>query len=134
MNAPARDPLITVGPLKALAAGLPEGRSLATQSELSAGSYSLTIERSDACVGCKLVRDSKAQTMNTVANEADLTIELAGEVEAATVASLVIALTSEICDRTDTEPFPIDLPGTTTLCRRLLEMGHYMVLLGASER
>jgi GNAT superfamily N-acetyltransferase len=65
----------------------------------------------------------------TTVNEADLTIGLAGEVEAAG-ASLVIALTSEICDRTDTERFPIDLPGTTTLCRRLLEMGHYTVLLG----
>jgi hypothetical protein len=58
------------------------------------------------------------------------TITQAGEADAETIAALAIALTGEICERSGAEPFLIDLPGTTALCRRLVEKGHYTVLLG----
>ena len=53
--------------------------------------------------------------------------------DASTVARLVKALTDEIIERTKTRHFNVDLAASTALCRRLIEQGHYRVLLAVEQ-
>ena len=62
-----------------------------------------------------------------------LKIRLAVPADAAVVASLAMALTDEIVERTGMPHFNADLAGSTTLARRLLSEGKYTALLGFPE-
>ena len=53
--------------------------------------------------------------------------------DAAIAGQLVFELTQEICERTHTQHFDIDLPGTIERCRDLLAKGHYSVILGYAD-
>lgn len=50
--------------------------------------------------------------------------------DAIVVARLVEALTTEICNRTNSQHFDIDLEGTTRRCKDFLENGYYSAILG----
>lgn len=45
------------------------------------------------------------------------------------IASLVVQLTEEICQRTDAQHFDIDFAGTIQRCEALLSAGHYAAIL-----
>jgi GNAT superfamily N-acetyltransferase len=49
------------------------------------------------------------------------------------IGSLVVQLTQEICERTQTQHFIIDLHGTVQRCEELLSAGHYAAIIGWSE-
>jgi len=49
------------------------------------------------------------------------------------IGSLVVKLTNEICELTNTQHFDIDLNGTIQRCRELLTEGHYAAIIGFSE-
>lgn len=49
------------------------------------------------------------------------------------IGSLVVKLTSEICELTNTQHFDIDLNGTVQRCRELLTEGHYAAIIGFNE-
>jgi GNAT superfamily N-acetyltransferase len=63
-----------------------------------------------------------------------ITITQATPLDAPVVASLILDLTGEICDRLgDPSQFDNDLPKTTALCARWIEQGIYTVLLAHGE-
>ncbi len=49
------------------------------------------------------------------------------------IASLVVALTTEICELTNTQHFDIDLNGTIKRCHELISDGHYSAIIGVCE-
>jgi len=49
------------------------------------------------------------------------------------IGSFVVAITTEICERTNTKHFDIDLSTTVQRCRELLNNGHYAVIIGFKE-
>ena len=53
--------------------------------------------------------------------------------QAKLVATLVFALTEEICERTNSKHFGIDLAGTIQRCDELMSQGHYEAILGWSQ-
>jgi GNAT superfamily N-acetyltransferase len=59
----------------------------------------------------------------------ELSIVTATADDAPHIARLVKALTDEICERTGTRYFNVDLTASTQLCRRLIKQGSYRVLL-----
>lgn len=46
------------------------------------------------------------------------------------IGSLVVDLTTEICELTKTQHFDIDLNGTIQRCRELIQDGHYSAIIG----
>jgi GNAT superfamily N-acetyltransferase len=52
---------------------------------------------------------------------------------AAIIGSLVVQLTQEICELTQTQHFNIDLQNTIQRCEELLSAGHYAAIIGWSE-
>jgi GNAT superfamily N-acetyltransferase len=52
---------------------------------------------------------------------------------AAIIGSLVVQLTQEICEGTQTQHFTIDLQGTVARCEELLSAGHYAAIMGWLE-
>ena len=63
----------------------------------------------------------------------EISIVAATADDAPTVAELVQALTDEIMQRTEKLHFNVDLAASTTLCQRLIEQGHYRVLLAVEQ-
>lgn len=51
--------------------------------------------------------------------------------ESEIIGSLVVALTTEICELTNTKHFDIDLNGTIERCNELMSEGHYAAIIGA---
>ncbi len=49
------------------------------------------------------------------------------------IGSLVVELTTEICELTDAQHFDIDLKGTIERCHDLIRDGHYSAIIGTSE-
>ena len=49
------------------------------------------------------------------------------------IGSLVTKLTDEICARTNSNPFDIDINGTIARCAGLMRQGHYGAVIGFSE-
>lgn len=50
------------------------------------------------------------------------------------IGSLVVQLTQQICERTHTQHFDIDLAGTIRRCGELLSVGHYAAIIGWSDK
>jgi GNAT superfamily N-acetyltransferase len=63
----------------------------------------------------------------------EISITEATAEDAPTVARLVKALTDEICQRSAAH-FDVDLVVSTALCRKLIEQGHYRVLLAIEQQ
>jgi len=63
-----------------------------------------------------------------------ITFSQASEAESSIIANLVIELTKEICDRTKTKHFDINLAATTKRCKELLFAGHYAAIVGWSDK
>ncbi len=57
---------------------------------------------------------------------------LATPTHADIIGSLVIQLTQEICERTNSQHFDINLEGTVRRCEALLAAGHYAAIIGWS--
>ncbi|SIS79010.1 GNAT family N-acetyltransferase [Neptunomonas antarctica] len=49
------------------------------------------------------------------------------------IGSLVVELTTEICELTNTKHFDIDLNGTIQRCNELISDGHYAAIIGVYE-
>ncbi len=49
------------------------------------------------------------------------------------IGSLVVELTTEICEKTKAQHFDIDLNGTIQRCRELILDGHYSAIIGFHE-
>ncbi len=49
------------------------------------------------------------------------------------IGSLVVELTTEICELTKAQHFDIDLNGTIQRCRELIRDGHYSAIIGVYE-
>lgn len=63
----------------------------------------------------------------------DIEFRMANEDDAKTIGELVIKLTEEICIRTNTQHFEIDLPNTIRRCRDLIHDNHYGAIIGYSD-
>ena len=55
---------------------------------------------------------------------------LATEKDASVIAEMVVALTEEICARTDVSHFDLDVNKTQRHCEQFLKEGHYSAVLG----
>jgi GNAT superfamily N-acetyltransferase len=53
--------------------------------------------------------------------------------DAETIGSLVVALTTEICQLTNAQHFDIDLKGTIRRCHELIRDGHYAAIIGTYD-
>ena len=51
-------------------------------------------------------------------------------IDAEAIGTLVVDLTNEICERTNTQYFDIELETTITRCKELLSNGQYLAILG----
>ena len=49
------------------------------------------------------------------------------------IGSLVVELTTEICELTKAQHFDIDLNGTIQRCHELIKDGHYSAIIGMHE-
>lgn len=49
------------------------------------------------------------------------------------IGSLVVDLTTEICELTNTANFDINLPGTIKRCKELINDGHYVAIIGSHK-
>lgn len=49
------------------------------------------------------------------------------------IGSLVVELTTEICELTNAQHFDIDLNGTIQRCKSLISDGHYLAIIGVYE-
>ena len=65
---------------------------------------------------------------------AGITIRAGRPDDALTIARLVTALTEEICVRSGTPPFNLDVSETAENCRALIEQGRYLTLLAFAEK
>ena len=65
---------------------------------------------------------------------ADIIIRPGGPDDALTIAELVTALTHEICERSGSPPFDLDVSATSETCRRLIEEGAYLTLMAFADR
>ena len=63
----------------------------------------------------------------------EINFQLATSNDSETVSSLVVELTTEICELTKTQHFDIDLNGTIQRCRELITDGHYSAIIGLCE-
>ena len=50
------------------------------------------------------------------------------------IGKLVVNLTAEICERTSTQHFDIELEDTVQRCKELLTQGHYAAIIGWSNK
>lgn len=63
----------------------------------------------------------------------ELVFSHASEDDSEVLGKMVVELTEEICLRTDTQHFDIDLPGTVQRCREFLKTGKYAAILCSVE-
>lgn len=63
----------------------------------------------------------------------EINFRIATEHDADLIGSLVMDLTTEICELTNTAHFDIDLPSTVKRCKKLMNEGHYAAIIGSQN-
>jgi len=64
----------------------------------------------------------------------NISFKLATESDANSIGKLVTKLTQEICERTNTKHFDIDVKSTSFRCKNLISDGHYTAIIAWSNK